>query len=98
MSAVKTASLMGDVGLNISQLRILLRILRNKLGAKMCEPENIMKSLSGDMTLPKFGEYKYYNMEKWSKPDHIIIWVRDTIVVFKKRDTIINWIWCYRYI
>ena len=30
MSAVETASLMSDVGLNISQLRILLRILRNK--------------------------------------------------------------------
>ena len=51
-----------DVGLNISQLRILLRILRNKLGTQMFEPENIMKSLSGDMILPKFGEYKYMNM------------------------------------
>ena len=68
MSAVETASLMSDVGLNISQLRILLRILRNKLGAKMCEPKNIMKSLSGDMIVPKFGEYKYNNMEKGTKP------------------------------
>ena len=34
MSAVETASLMSDIGLNISQLRILLRILRNKLGLK----------------------------------------------------------------
>ena len=59
MSVVETASLMSDGGLNISQLRILLRILRNKLGVKMFEPENIMKSLSGDMILPKFGEYKY---------------------------------------
>ena len=45
MSAVETASLMSDVGLNISQLRILLRILRNKLGAKIFEPKNIMKIL-----------------------------------------------------
>ena len=60
MSAVKIASMMSDIGLNISQLRILLRILRNKLGAKMFEPENIMKHLSGDMILPKFGEHKYY--------------------------------------
>ena len=64
MSAIETASLMSDVGLNISQLRILLRILRNKLGAEMFEPEIIIKSLSGDMILPKFGEYKYINMEK----------------------------------
>ena len=35
MSAVETASMMSDVGLDISQLRILLRILRNKLGAKI---------------------------------------------------------------
>ena len=47
MSAVETASMMSDDGLNISQLRILLRILRNKLGAKIFEPENIMKNLSG---------------------------------------------------
>ena len=70
--------MMSDVGLNISQLRILLRILRNKLGAKTFEPENIMKSLSGDMILPKFGEYKYYH-ETRSKPEHILLWVRDTI-------------------
>ena len=72
MSAIETASLMSDVGLNISQLRILLRILRNKLGAKIFEPENIMKSLSGDMILPKFGEYKYNNMEKGSNPENIL--------------------------
>ena len=71
MSAVEIASLMSDVGLNISQSRILLRILRNKLGAKMFEPENIMKSLSGDMILPKFDEYKYYNIEIGSKPERI---------------------------
>ena len=84
MSAVETASMMSDVGLNISQLRILLRILRNKLGAKMFEPENVMTSLSGDMILPKFGEYKYNNMEKETKPEHILFWVRDTVAVFKK--------------
>ena len=71
MSAVETASLMSDVGLNISQLCILLRMLRNKLGVKMFEIENIMKSLSGVMILPKFGEYKYNNMEKGIKPEHM---------------------------
>ena len=60
MSDVETACMMSDVGLNISQSCILLRILRNKVGAKMFEPEHIMKCLSGDMILPKFGEYKYY--------------------------------------
>ena len=64
MSAVETASMMSDVGLNISQLLILLRILYNKLGAKMFEPENIMKSLSGVVILPKFGEYKYIKYGK----------------------------------
>ena len=63
--------MIGDVGFNNSQLRILLRILRNKLGAKMFEPENIMKSISGDMILPKFGEYKYY-YETGCKPEHIL--------------------------
>ena len=38
--------MMSDVGLNLSQVHILLKILRNELGAKMFEPENIMKILS----------------------------------------------------
>ena len=33
-SAVENASVMSDFGLNISQLRILISILRNKLGTK----------------------------------------------------------------
>ena len=67
MSAVETANMISDVGHNISQLRILLRIWLNKEETKMFEPENSMKSLSGDMILPKFGEYKYYH-EIGSKP------------------------------
>ena len=81
MSAVETASMMSDVGLNISQLRILLNKLRNKLGANNFEPEHVMKNLSGDMILPKFGEYKYCT-ETGSKPEHILFWVRDTVAVF----------------
>ena len=73
ISAVETTNLLSDVELNIYQLRILFRILRNKLDAKMFEHENIMKSLSGDMLLPKFGEYKYNNMEKGSKPEISIL-------------------------
>ena len=84
MSDVETATLMSDVGINISQLRILLRILRYKLGAKTFEPENIMKSLSGDIILPKFGEYKYNNMEKEVNLNSFKFWVCDTIAVFKK--------------
>ena len=49
----------------------------------MFEPENIMKNLSGDMILPKFGEYKYYT-ETESKPEHILFWIRDYVAVFKK--------------
>ena len=41
-----------------------------------------MKSLSGDMILPKFGEYKYYH-ETGSKPEHFFL-VRDTVAVFQK--------------
>ena len=85
MLAIVTTSLMSDIGLIISQLHILLRILRNKLGAKIFEPENIMKNLSGDMILPKFGEYKYNNMKKGTKPEVVLFWVRDTVVVFKMR-------------
>ena len=76
--------MMSDVGLNISQLRILLRILRNKLGVKIFELKNIMKSRSGDMILSKFGEYKYYHDEE-SKPEHILLWVHDTVEFFLKR-------------
>ena len=90
MSAFETASLMSDVELNVSQLRILFRILRNKLGAKMFEPENVMLSLSGDMILPKFGEYKYNNMKKGTKPEHILFWVCDTVTAFKKKDLNVN--------
>ena len=43
----------------------------------MFEPENIMKNFSGDMILPKFGEYKYYT-ESGTKPEHILFWIRDS--------------------
>ena len=76
---------MSDVGLNISQLRILLRILRNKLGAKMFESENIMKSVSGDMILPKFGEYKYNNMEKELNPNTFYFGFVILLLVLRKR-------------
>ena len=89
ISAVETTSMISDIGLNISSLRILLRILRNKLGAKMFEPENVMKNLSGDMILPKFGDYKYYN-ETGSKPEDILFWIRDYVAVFKERDATVN--------
>ena len=42
-----------------------------------------MKSLGGDMILPKFGEYKYYH-EIGNKSEHILFWIRGTIVIFKK--------------
>ena len=42
-----------DVDFNISQLRIILKILRNKLGAQIFEPKYMMKTLSGDMIIMK---------------------------------------------
>ena len=55
----------------------------------MFEPENIIKSLSGDMILPMFGEYKYNNMKKGSKPEHILFWVRDNVAIFKKESQLL---------
>ena len=83
MVAVEIASLMSDVGLNISQVRILLRILRNKLGGKIFEPENKMKILSGDMIIPKFDEYNYYH-ETGTKSELILFWTPNSVAVFKK--------------
>ena len=42
-----------------------------------------MKSLSGDMILPKFDEYKYYN-EIGSKPKDFLFWICDAVAAFKK--------------
>ena len=68
MSTIETTSVMNDVGINISQLRILLRILRHKIGAKLFEPESKMVDLRGEIIVPQFGEYKYIN-EIGSKPE-----------------------------
>ena len=43
-----------------------------------------MKSLSGDMILSKFGEYKYYH-EIGSKLEHILFWFREAVAIFKKK-------------
>ena len=42
-----------------------------------------MKSLSGDMMIPKFGEYDYYH-ETRTKPELILFWIRDIVTIFKK--------------
>ena len=42
-----------------------------------------MKKLSGDIIIPKFGEYNYFH-ETGTKPELILFWVRDTVAVFKK--------------
>ena len=52
MSAIETASMMSDIALNISQLRILLRILRLNIGAKLLEPDVRIKDVSGKMIEP----------------------------------------------
>ena len=46
---------MNDVGINISPLCILLRILRHKIGDKLSEPESEMTDLYGEMIIPRFG-------------------------------------------
>ena len=84
MSVVETASVMSDVGLNIFQLHILLRILRNKLGANIFKPEHLTNSLSDDILLPKFGECNYYH-EAGSKPELILFWVVILLMFINKR-------------
>ena len=56
MSTIETASMMNDVGIHISQLRIILRVLRHKIGAKLFEPESKMTNICGEMIVPQFGE------------------------------------------
>ena len=71
MSAIETVSMMNDVGINISQLHILLRILRDKIVANLFEPESEMIDLCGEMIVPQFGEYKCIH-EVRSKPELIL--------------------------
>ena len=49
IATTETASMMHNVGVNISQLHILFRILRNKIGVKLFEPEIKMTDLFGEM-------------------------------------------------
>ena len=51
MSTIETASMIYDVGINISQLRILLRIVRHKIGAKLFESKSKMTDLCGEMII-----------------------------------------------
>ena len=53
----------------------------------MFEPEHLMKGLSGDIILPKFGEYNYYH-EAGSKPELILFWVHDVVAVCNKETQI----------
>ena len=50
----------------------------------MFESEKLLKSLSGKMIIPKFGEYNYYH-ETGTKPELILFRVSNTVVVFNKR-------------
>ena len=49
---IETTSMINDAGVNISQLRVLLRILRYKIGAKLFEPETKMTDICGEMIVP----------------------------------------------
>ena len=75
--------MINDFGINISQLRILLRILRHKISAELFEPESKMIDLCGEMIVPQFGEYKYIH-EVSSKPELILYWIRNSTAIFKK--------------
>ena len=64
-------------------MRILLKILRHTVGAKLMEPETKMTDLFGEMITPQFGEYKYVH-KIGNKPELILYWVCDSVVIFKK--------------
>ena len=83
MSAIETASMMNDIGINISQLCIILRLLLHKIGDKLFEPESKMVDLRGEMIVPQFGEYKCIH-EIGSKPELVLYWVQDVTTIFKK--------------
>ena len=67
MSTIETVSTMNGVDISITQLRILLKILQHKIGAKLFEHGSKITDLCGEMIVPQFGEYKYIH-EIDSKP------------------------------
>ena len=83
MSTIETASMMNDVGINISQLHILLRIRRQKIGANFFKPESKIIDLCGKMIVSQFGECNYLH-ELDSKPELLLYWVRDSTTLFKE--------------
>ena len=64
-------------------MRILLRILRHKIGARLYEPESKIVDLRGEMITQQFGEYNYTH-ETGTTPEAILYWVRDYTAIFKK--------------
>ena len=83
MSAVKTASMMNDIGINISQLRILLRILRYKIVDKLFDSESKIVDLRGEMIVPQFSEDKYIH-ETSIKPESILYWFEILLQYLRK--------------
>ena len=76
--------------LNISQLSILLRILRHKLGVKIFEPEKEMKELYVEIIQPDFGEYmNHYKVD--IKPEPFLIWGVWCRCYFKEKNEYIDW-------
>ena len=55
MSDVETASMMSDVCINISDIYPFKNVTK-QVRSKKFEAEKMMKSLSGDMIVSKFGE------------------------------------------
>ena len=62
-------------------MRIILRILRRKIGGKLFEPESKMADLCGEIIVSQFGEYKYIH-EIGSKPELILYWIHDSTTIF----------------
>ena len=89
MSAIETASMMNDDSITISQLRIFLRILRHKIGAKLFETESKTVDLRGEMIALQFGEYKYAH-ETGTKLESSLYWVRDSSTIFNKEISFLN--------
>ena len=80
MSYVETASMMSDIGLIISQLCIIFRMLRYNIGATFFEPESKMKEY-GKAILLSFDEHMYtHDVEITS--ELILYLIRDYVSIF----------------
>lgn len=83
VSSIVTVSRISHVASDNSQSRILLQILRYKLGVTLFELEYKMKDLCEERISPQFDEYSYIH-KVGSKLKLILFLIRDSIFIIRK--------------